>query len=203
MTMKVSSKVKLFATLIAMGAVVLSPVVASAATDSKDTTVTVTVGGTISLTTSTNVSISLTPTSGGVYSSNSDTVTVTTNNSAGYTVTMKDKDTNTDLVGTPSGTFTTSTGTTGTPAALTAGTWGWAVVGGAFDGSYTAETNTALDSSKWAGVPASSGSAVTIADKNAAAPSGEVTTVWYGAAANTSQPSGSYVDTVTYTAATK
>lgn len=193
------NKISLLVALLAVGAVAFAPVAAEAADD--DTTVSVDVGGIISVVSSNAVNISLTPAVGGLYSSDSDTVTVTTNNSSGYDLTLADSDGTTSLTS-GGNSFTAASGTYASPAALTAGRWGFAVAGGSFDVSYTAETNHAIDSTKWAGVPAS-GSAVNIKSTAVPAPSGDVTTVWYAAAADASQASGTYTDTVTYTATTK
>lgn len=183
--------------------IAVTPVVASAAASSVNTTINANVGAAISITTVSPVTISLTPTSGGVVSSASDTVTVNTNNAAGYNLVLASSDTNRNLVSgannfTPIG---------ATPVALTNGTWGWAVnsttpgVGVAgFDATYSAETNNASSTTKWAGV-ASSASPLTV--KSTSSPAiNDTTTVWYAAKANASQPNGTYTDTVTYTATT-
>lgn len=185
-----------FASLVA-----LSPVVASAASSSANTVVNATVASVISITTATPVNISLTPTAGGVVSSSSDTVTVNTNSSTGWTLTLADNDTNTDLVS-GANTFTAHAGTFASPTALANNTWGYRIVGaGGFGGgAYTGETNNGSSTSTWAGV-ASSASPVQIKSSGGVA-TNDTTTVWYGVKATSSQPSGVYTDTVTYTAAT-
>ena len=84
----------------------------------------------------------------------------------------------------------------------TVNTWGYCVpsVGGfsTFCPSVNASNAAISGTYKFAGIKAS-GSGDTIANTNTTA-SNATTTVWYGVAANTSQPSGTYTNTVTYTA---
>lgn len=193
-------KLKRLAYVGATSAVALSPLVAAAATSSANTTINATVNAVISITTSSTVTLNLTPTAGGVVTSSSDTVTVNTNRTAGYTLTLEDADATTTLVS-GSDTFTAHTGTFAAPTALSNGTWGYAVASaGGFDASYSTETNNASSTSKWAGVPAS-GSGVTLKTTGSTA-TNDTTTVWWAAKANSSQPNGTYTDTVTYTATT-
>jgi len=203
MKSNIKRRIGTLATTVAVLGIVVSPAIASAATE--NTTVNVDVGSSISITTSTTVNISLTPTSNGTLSSAKDTVTVSTNSSNGYNLTLADSDATTDLVNGSSDTFTA---TGGTPAALTAGKWGFALASGTtgigvagFDASYSAESNSTTSTSKWAGVPAT-GSAVTIKSTTSTATS-DATDVWYAAMADTTQPNGTYTDTVTYTATAK
>lgn len=178
-----------------------APMIASAASQNSTTTVSATVAAVISISTSTTVAVSLTPTSGGVVSSASDTVTVNTNRTAGYTLTLADSDATTSLTS-GGNTITAHGGTFASPTALTAGKWGYRIVnaGGFGATAYSAETNNASSSSTWAGVPAT-GSAQTI-KTTATTATNDTTTVWYGVKVNTSQPDGTYTDTVTYTATT-
>ncbi len=185
---------------------VLSPAIASAAVQTSNTTINATVNAVISITSGPTVAISLTPTSGGVLSNASDTVSVTTNNTAGYNLTLNDSDATLNLVS-GSDTFTATSGTKAAPIALTNGTWGWAVASGTtgigtngFDASYSSETNNASSTSKWAAITAS-GSPTLIKSTSSTA-SADTTTVWYAAKANATQPTGTYTDTVTYTATT-
>lgn len=179
----------------------VTPVVASAASQTGNSTISATVGSSITVSTSSTVTISLTPTAGGVVSSSSDTVTVNTNNALGYNLTLSSSDTNTNLVS-GSDTIAAHAGTYASPTALANNTWGYRIVSqGGFGGTaYSAEANNASSSSTWAGVP-SSASPTTI--KTTAAPAtNEATTVWYGVRATSAQPNGTYSDTVTYTATT-
>ena len=199
MKTNIKQRIGALATTVAILGVVVSPAIASAATD--DTSVEVTVGSSISISSSGTVAISLTPTSNGTLSSAKDTVTVSTNNTAGYNLTLKDSDSTTDL--TSGGNSFTAASTT--PGALTAGKWGFALASGTvgigvagFDGSYSEVTNATGATSKWAGVAASP---VTIKSTTSTA-TNDQTEVFYAAMADTNQPNGTYTDTVTYTATT-
>jgi hypothetical protein len=180
---------------------VLSPAIASAATQSSNTTINATIGSTISITSGPTVSISLTPTAGGVVSSSSDTVSVSTNNAAGYVLTLADSDATTNLVN-GGNNIPAHAGTQGTPTALANDTWGYRVdtVGGFGSGSTSAETNNGSSTTTWAGVPATG--APNTLKTTATTASGDTTTVWYGVKATTAKPNGVYTDTVTYTATT-
>lgn len=192
-------KLSLFAVPVLGAALVASPAIVSAATTTGSTTVNATLASVISMTTSGTVAIALTPTTGGVVSSASDSVSVSTNNTTGYTLTMSDGDTNTNLVS-GANNIAAHAGTYAVPTALTGNSWGYAVAGGNFTASYTAEMNNASSTTKWAGVPESS-SPQTL-KTTAATASGDTTTVWYGVRATASQATGTYSDTITYTATT-
>lgn len=200
--MKIKRILPAFAAL----AIAATPVIASAASQTANTTINATVASVITIGTSSTVTLNITPTSGGVLTSASDTVTVSTNNTLGYNLTVADSDATTTLVS-GANTFTASAGTKAAPIALVNGTWGIAVNTGTtgigangFDASYATETNNGSSTSKWAGVPAT-GSPMTL-KSTAATASNDTTTVWYAAKANSSQPNGTYTDTVTYTATT-
>lgn len=189
---------KPLATLTIMFVLLMLPMVAIAATDSKSTTINATIDSVISMTTSSTVSVSVTPVSGGAQSAASDTVTVSTNNSTGYTLTLKDSDSVTDLSN-GSNTIGAHSGTVGAPTALANNSWGYHVDGlAAFGGSGSAESNVTSSAIKYAGISAT---AATIKTTNTTA-SGDTVTVWYGVKADTTKPSGTYSDTVTYTATT-
>jgi hypothetical protein len=194
-----SHAVKVGAWALVAGVLAGIPIAASAV--SGNTTVNATVNSIISVTTVSPVSVSLTPTAGGVVSSSSDTVTVNTNNSAGYNLTLADTDANTSLVS-GANSITAHTGTQTTPTALANNTWGYRVVGvGGFGATaYSVESNNSSSTSTWAGVPAS-GSPVTLKTTGTTA-TDDITTVYYGVKATASKPSGTYTDTVTYTATT-
>ncbi len=206
MTISVKQKAKVAAWALVAVAVATAPAAASAVANPASTTINATVNSVISITSGPTVAISLTPTAGGVVSSASDTVTVNSNNTTGYTLSLKDADTSANLVS-GSNNITPFASTT-TPGALTTGTWGWAVASGTpgvgvagFDASYTAEPSNPTSTTKWAGVPISSGAASTIKSTSAVA-TNDATTVWYAAKVNASQPNGIYSDIVTYTATT-
>lgn len=189
--------------LLAAGSVVglvLVPVTALAATDTEDTTINASIQSVISISTSSTVAISVTPVSGGAQTSASDTVTVNSNNAAGYTLTLADSDADTDLEN-GGNAIAAHTGTQVSPTALANNRWGYAVANvGGFDASYSTLTNVTSSASVWAGVPAT-GSPNTLKN-TATTATNDATTVWYSVKADTSNPNGTYTDTVTYTATT-
>lgn len=192
---------KALTSMAAMVALGSSPIVASAATTSQNTTINATIGAAISMTTSNTVALAITPTASGAASSNSDTVTVSTSNSSGYTLTMSNTDTTLTLAN-GGNTIAAHSGTFGSPSTLANNAWGYRVDGvGSFGaGPTSAQTNQANLSQNWAGVPAN-GSAHTLKTTGGVA-SADVTTVWYGVKTDTTKPSGLYTDSVTYTATT-
>lgn len=204
--MKKNIKLTSIVSAIAIVAVASSPIIASAASNSANTTINASIADVISISTGATVSLNLTPTAGGVVTSASDTVTVSTNRTTGYNLGIADSDATTTLAS-GGNSFAAHTGTKTAPTALANNTWGFAVATGTtgigtngFDTSYTAESNATSSTTKWAGVPVS-GSPMMI--KTTAAPaSGDTTTVWFAARANASQPGGTYTGTVTYTATT-
>lgn len=176
------------------------PAIAFAATDSESTVINAEISSVISITTSGTVALNITPVSGGSQSSASDTVTVATNNANGYALTMSDSDTDTDLEN-GANEIAAHAGTQGTPTALANNTWGYAVGGvGGFDASYTTLSDQASSATTWAGVPSSA--APNTLKSTSVTASGDVTTVWYSVKADTTNPNGTYTDTVTYTATT-
>lgn len=198
MSKKVSYKV---GAVLAVFAVLVSPIVASAATDSGNTTVNAVVSSTITLTTNPTVTINLQPTSSAVLTSVSDTVQVSTNSANGYYLTLADGDTTTDLVN-GSDTLAAHAGTFASPTALATNTWGYRIVnqGGFGASAYSAETNATSSSSTWAGI-ASSASPQTVKTTSTTA-SNDPTVVWYAVKIDSTKPTGTYTDTVTYTATT-
>jgi hypothetical protein len=184
---------------VAAFAVLALPLGASAASDTASTTVNANIGSTITVSSVSPVTLNLTPGGAAVVSSNSDDVSVSTNNSSGYTLTLEDSDANTNLVS-GSDNIAAHSGTPASPSALADNTWGYAVAGGNFDVSYSAESNNTSSTSTWAGVPAN-GSGATL-KTTATTASSDVTTVWYGVKVDATQPTGTYSDTVTYTATT-
>lgn len=186
---------------VAAFAVLVSPVLASAATDTDNTTINATIAPVISMTTSGTVAIGVTPTSSGAASSASDTVTVSTNNTAGYNLTLANSDINTNLVN-GANNIAAHSGTFASPSTLANNSWGYRVdSAGTFGaGPTSAQTNQANLAETWAGVPASS-SPQQLKTTSATA-TNDVTTVWYGVKVDTSKPNGIYTDQVTYTATT-
>lgn len=197
--MKVTKKsqIALVAVMTLVGVVGL-PTMAGAATTS--TTINSAISSVISVFTSNGtVAANVTPTGGGAQTIASDTLTVSTNNSLGYTLQIADSDATTTLVS-GGNTIPASSGTQASPTAQSVNTWGYRVdgVGGFGAGPTSGQNSAAIGSSTFAGVPASS-SPNTIKTTSSTA-SNDTTTVWYGVAANTSQPTGTYSDTITYTA---
>jgi hypothetical protein len=155
----------------------------------------------ITITTSGTVSLGVVPTSGGVYTVASDSVTVGTSSSTGYQLTINDTDTDTNLVN-GANTIPTSSGTLLAPVTLAPNSFGYRVDGaGNFGiGPTTAQNSVTSNSYTFAGVPASSAAADAIRTTTSAANPPEATTVWYGVRLNSTIPSGTYVDQITYTA---
>jgi hypothetical protein len=196
-------KLKQFITLLlSISGIFALPFLAYAATDSDSTVVNSSLGSTISMSTDGTVNVNLTPTASGSMSSDSDTVLVSTNNTSGYALTLSDANTDTNLIN-GSNSIAADSGTQASPSnTLTNNRWGYRVdgVGGFGAGPTSAESNVANSSYKWAGVP-SSASPNTLKTTSSTA-TDDSTTVWFGVKADTSNPNGTYTDTVTYTATT-
>lgn len=184
-------------------AVVGSAAVVLADTQTANTTVSSNLGVVISLlTTSGTVNVDVTPNGAGTQSIQNDTVTVSTNDPAGYTLALEESNASTNLVS-GSDTIPHSSGSQTTPVAMSVNTWGYRVdgVGGFGAGPTTGQSSTAISGTiKFAAVP-DTGSPNTIKTTSGAI-SNDPTSVWYGVAANTSQPFGTYTNSVTYTATT-
>lgn len=165
-----------------------------------DTTVTSTIGSVMSLfTTSGTVTLNATPTAGGVQTTASDTVTISTNNSAGYSLSLAETTASSSLTS-GGNTIPATTGTQASPVALTANRWGYRVDGtGGFGAGPTSPiSNAAIGTVTYAAVPATA-SPNTI-KTTAATATNDTTTVWYSVAVNTATPTGTYTNSVTYTA---
>lgn len=165
-----------------------------------DSTVSVAVSGVLTtFTTSGTVTLgALTPNATGTQSANNDVVTVGTNDTDGFTLTLNDADT-TYTLASGGNSFANSAGSPASPAALANNTWGWRVDSlGGFGAGPTATINNAAPSAlTYAGIPANA-SPFTI--RSTATTGSQVTNVWYSARANDTQPTGTYTNTVTYTA---
>ncbi len=188
---------KQFATIIgvaSIAALIVAPVITSAAT----TTINATIDSSITVSSTGTVAIALTPTAGGSVSSASDSVKVSTNSTAGYSLTLQDGDATTALTS-GANTIAAHSGTFASPTALTGNSWGYAVAGGSFDASYTAEGSNASSTSKWAGIT----SAPQELKNTSSTAVDDETVVWYGVRATSAQPNGTYTDSVTYTATAK
>jgi hypothetical protein len=199
--MKFFQKIKLKtlgAILLAFGLMFGVTGVVSAVT--ANTTINSTISSVISISSTGTVTLNVLPTGAGAQTIGSDTVTVSTNDILGYTLTLASSSASTPLTS-GGNTIPGSSGTQASPTVQSANTWGYCVpsIGGfsTFCPSGTASSQ-AIGSNKFAGVPAS-GSANTIAT-TATTASGATTTVWYAVAADTTTPTGTYTNTVTYTA---
>jgi len=178
--------------VVAVLGLVLVPAVANAA---NTTTVNANVGNGISITTSGTVNLAITPTSTGSYTSASDTVTVGTNKPAGYN--LKIKGATTTLVN-GGNSLAAVSGTFASPGAIGVNQWGYRVdnLGTFGAGPTSGQTDQASLAGTWAGVTTTDVQIKSTAAANAA----DVTTVWYGASADLTKPSGTYTNTITYTA---
>jgi hypothetical protein len=156
----------------------------------------------ITLVTSGSISADVTPVGGSTKCTvSNDVVTVTTNASTGYTITLTDTDT-ANTLDTTGASIAASTATPASPAVLSANKWGYRVdsVAGFGSGPTSGVASGAVPSQTYAGVPISSGTPGLIRT-TAIADTGTVnTSVWYGVCADSTLKSGSYTDSVTYTA---
>lgn len=204
--MKLPTKATTITTSIGVGvaafAILALPVATvSAATSTTTSVVNGSIGSSITVSSAGPVNMSVTPTSGDVLSSASDTVTVDTNNASGYTLSLQTNTASRTLTkGADS--IAAHTATPASPSDLAANSWGFRVDGSAGFGAGTtaAETNVATSAYTWAGVPAN-GSPATIKTTSTPA-AADTTAVWYAMKANSSKPSGTYTNTVLYTAVT-
>jgi hypothetical protein len=167
------------------------------------TTISSVIGSVISISSLGTVNDNVTPSGSGAQTIQSDTVTISTNDISGYTLGLAETSTASTLVNTVNGTDTipASSGSQTTPVVMAVNTWGYRVDGqGGFGAGPTSAVSSAAISGtiKFAAVPATA-SPNTIATGSGTA-TDATTTVWYGVAVNTSQPSGTYTNSVTYTA---
>lgn len=157
----------------------------------------------IGLSSAPTVSANVTPSGGGATCSvQSNAVTATTDSSTGYTVTVNNSDTNSVLNGPSANTIPSVSGTAASPAALTANTWGYRVdsIAGFGAGPTSVLTNGAAPAVSFAAIPSSASAGGLVKTTTDASGSGVAQSVWYGVCVDTSKPSGSYSDTVVYTA---
>lgn len=192
-TTKVSFKP--LAGAVAVMALVLAPVAASAATDTSS--VEATVASVITVNSAATVPISVTPTAAGAEATASDAVSVDSNDADGYTLRLENDATLTmagfkdDGVTTNGATLAATGGTVALPAALSANSWGFRVDGlGGFGAAGTTTYAPVTDA----------GDEIRNTTTTASA---ETTTVKFAVKVDTSKPNGIYKDTVTYTALAK
>lgn len=205
--MKLPTKATRIATTLGVGmaafAVLALPVASvSAASDTSTSVINGVIGSSITVSSAGPININVTPTSTAVLSSAQDTVTVDTNNAGGYTLSLQ-MNTATRTLAKGADTIAAHTATPAAPSDLAANSWGFRVDGNAGFGAGTtsAESNIANSAYTWAGVPAQGSPAATIKTTTAPA-SGDATPVWYAMKADASKPSGTYTNTVLYTAVT-
>jgi hypothetical protein len=182
-------------------AIAFVAVVSSVQANAVATSVNSSIGSIISVFTSSGtVAVNATPTAGGVQTINNDVVTVSTNDAAGYTLKINETGAGGTLVS-GGNSIPASAGTFASPVAQAVNTWGYRVDGaGTFGaGPTTPVSSVAISGTiKFAAVPATA-SPDTI-KTTATTASNDVTNVYYGVAVNTATPSGSYTNSVTYTA---
>lgn len=183
-------------------AITLVAVVASVQANAIGTTVNSSIGSIISVFTSSGtVAINATPSAGGVQTINNDVVTVSTNNTAGYTLQINESTAATALVS-GGNSIPAISGTIAAPVALTANTWGFRVdsstIGGFGATTTSPVSNAAIGAIKFAAIPTTAATIKT----TAATATNDTTNVWYGVAVDTSTPTGTYSNSVVYTAVT-
>ncbi len=189
---------------LAIGGLVLLPGLQTyaATTQSANTVINGNIGKTITITATPTLNINLDPTGASVTSTDSTTVTVNTNSTSGYNLTLSTSSAVTTLAK-GSDVLNATGGTYASPTVLALNSWGYRIDGsGGFAAGPTTVLNSAASSTlTFAGVPAL-GSAQQIKSTSSTA-SNDVTTVWYGIRADSSKPSGTYTNTVVYTATVK
>lgn len=153
----------------------------------------------ISLSSSATVNLPVTPSASNSCTVASGTISVSTGSSTGYRL-MLSSSTNDRALVDGAKRIEASSGTVTSPAILTANVWGFRVDGGNFGtGPTSAVSSGSIPALTFAGPPSNEAPA-TIFSPTTVRPAPDVTTVWYGVCANTSQPSGDYSRVVTYTA---
>jgi hypothetical protein len=154
------------------------------------------------LTSSGTVNVDVVPSASGAQTIASDTVTVSTNDASGYTLQLAETGATSTLTS-GSNTIPHSSGSLASPVAMAVNTWGYRVdgIGGFGAGPTSGQSSQAISGTiKFAAVPATA-SPDTLKTTSGVA-TNDTTSVWYGVAANTSQASGTYTNSVTYTATT-
>lgn len=195
---KINSKFQIgIATFVSLLGVVAISIGVSAAT--ANTTISSVISSVISITTNGTVNVNVVPTGAGAQTIAKDTTTVSTNDTNGYTLQLEESTATTALTS-GSNTIPASSGTQASPVTMATNTWGYRVdgIGGFGAGPTSAQSSAAISSLTFAKV-AVSGSPNTLKTTSTVAVS-DTTDVWYGVAVNTSQPSGTYTNGVTYTA---
>ena len=164
----------------------------------------------LNLTAASAVSLALNASSNGVMTVGESDISISTTAPSGYKLylgmTGARSDTNSLIHTTNSANVITSSGTIGQAKALTNGTWGYAIPSGSitvandFDTSYTTQTSGAVNTSKFAAVPAGDDDPVLIDQTQAANPTAKTIPVYYGIRAGFETATGTYSNKVLYTA---
>lgn len=157
----------------------------------------------IGLSSSSTLALNVTPSSGStVCTVANDSVTVTTSASTGYTLKLNDGDTSSQLTRSGGGIINPITGSAASPVVLTPNSWGYRVDGtaGFGAGPTSGQSNGATPTQTFAPVPISTATPDTLTTSSTAATTGATTSVWYGLCVSTATGSGSYSDSVVYTA---
>lgn len=183
----------------AAGFLIFAATAVVSASSTTTTTVSSNISSVISLLSSNGtVNVNVTPTGSGAQTIASDTVTVSTNDSSGYTLQLAET-TGTSTLTSGGNTIPGSAGSQGTPIAMVVNTWGYRVdgVGGFGAGPTSGQSSAAIGAIKFAAVPATA--SPNTLKTTAGVATNDTTTIWYGVAANTSQATGTYTNSVTYT----
>lgn len=190
--MKTNSALSLAFGVASVAGIVLAPVVSAANT----TTINAVVAKSASIGTTTGtINLNITPTTSGSFTSLSDTVTAGTNSATGYQLQISSA---APALTNGGNNIAASTGTPAVPITMLVNTWGYRIdaTGPFTTGPTSATPNGASLPLLWAGVTTTP----TTFKTTAAANNNDSTTVWYGAGADFTKPSGTYTATVTYTA---
>jgi len=155
----------------------------------------------ISLSSNGTVNVNVIPGASTTCTVQSDSVGVTTDSSTGYTLTATTS-TSSNSLASGGNTIPATGGTAGSPAALTANTWGYRVDGlGSFGaGPTSAVSNTGVPVVSFAAIPTSVQTPATLATSSSPADPAVTTTVWYGVCVNSAKVAGTYTNSVVYTA---
>ena len=148
-----------------------------------------------------SATLNITPATSSRMSSTSHDVSVSTNGPSGYILALSMINTSRNITKGAS-VISPSSGTQALPVTLGGSAWGYRVdgIGGFGNGPTNIEANVTSSAYTWAGVPASTAPATI---RTYALPvTGQITKVWYGISANTTQESGTYSGQVVYTATT-
>jgi hypothetical protein len=203
---------------LAIAGLVIAPVFASslATANTASTTISSVITANITaFTTNGTVNIDASSASGVKQTVNTDAVTISTNDTAGYTLTLQDGNNSNDLCTSPGAGCTgiaAHSGTFGTPTLMDSSVinkWGYHIDGatkwcnagttcGSTFGTSLSSNQSPSATLKFAKVPLS-GSPDTL-KTTATTASSDVTNVWYAINIDPTQASGTYTDSVTYTA---